>query len=276
MIIQSSGGTSTAIPEAGTDAGDQRRAHFQSDLLDILGDTRYFWMPAKADTTTTTGSSRNASTITYSESLADFDSGIVTLGSGVAVDFNGSDEEGDTNDAANLSFGDGTNDQPFSVLALVYPDVVDTVMTIVAKSDETSGSELREYWFYMDGSGYPSFEIFDESANAIIGREDQTALTAATWTLLAGTYDGSGAVTGINIYKDAALVDDNNAGTTGTYVGMENTATKVQLAFHTGASAAEEFWNGRLALVAVVAKELSADEVWKLKKLVNGFYDLTL
>ena len=79
MIIQSSGGTSTAIPEAGTDAGDQRRAHFQSDLLDILGDTRYFWMPAKADTTTTTGSSRNASTITYSESLADFDSGIVTL-----------------------------------------------------------------------------------------------------------------------------------------------------------------------------------------------------
>ena len=57
---------------------------------------------------------------------------------------------------------------------------------------------------------------------------------------------------------------------------MENTATKVQLAFHTGASAAEEFWNGRLALVAIVAKELSADEVWQLKKLVNGFYDLTL
>ena len=88
--------------------------------------------------------------------------------------------------------------------------------------------------------------------------------------------DGSGAVTGINIYKDAALVDDNNAGTTGTYVGMENTATKVQLEFHTGASAAEEFWNGRLALVAIVAKELSADEEWQLNKLVYGFYDLTL
>ena len=79
--------------------GDQVDRQLVTDLLRVLGDCRLLWLPNLTDTTTSTERSRHAGTITWSESLASFDTRPARLGSGVAVAFNGTDEEGDVPDA---------------------------------------------------------------------------------------------------------------------------------------------------------------------------------
>src|SRR3990167_8361400 len=115
-----------ALP--GTSVGDQKRDEFIHDFLAIVGDCRLLWLPRNTETTTSTTVDRNARTITYDATIAARKS---PLGSGVAVTFDGTDQEGDTPDTANLSFGDGAADLPFSVLALIKPTEAAAVQTIL-------------------------------------------------------------------------------------------------------------------------------------------------
>ena len=179
--------------------------------------------------------------------------------------------------ARELSFGDGVADQPFSIVALATPDAITNEMDLLAKWDETTGSQLREWRaFSTSTNGYPQFEMYDESANAYIGRADQTSLSTNTWALLAFTYDGSGASTGVRIYKDAARVDAADAAS-GTYTAMEDTASVASLAHKLGTGgAAAGFWDGKMGLVALTAKELVQEEVWAIKTLVNSYFGLSL
>ena len=111
-----------------------------------------------------------------------------------------------------------------------------------------------------------------------VGREDQTAITASTLTLLAGTYDGSAANTGINVYVDGAVLDDADD-STGTYVAMENGATVTNIGATLSAASgpvAEEFWAGDMGFIALTAKELSIEDIWAIKALVNSYFDLSL
>ena len=79
--------------------GDQVDRQLVHDLLAVLGDCRLLWLPDLADTTTSTERGRHAGTITWSESLGSWDATRARLGAGVAVAFNGTDEEGDVPDA---------------------------------------------------------------------------------------------------------------------------------------------------------------------------------
>ncbi len=254
--------------------GDQVDLQLVNDLLALLGDCRLLWLPNLTDTTTSTERSRHAATITWSESLAAFDATRTRLGSGAAVDFNGTDEEGDIPDDARYSFGDGAVDQPFSVIALVNPDVVDAAQAFVTKCDDTTASTKREWRLYIDASGNHLFRIADESAGAWIGRQG-SGLNAATWVLLGATYDGSGASTGIRLYEDAAQADtaDSNSG---SYAAVEETASLLRIGFRQGSAAAADLFNGKMGLVAVTAKCLTVHEMWAVKELVNGYFGLSL
>ena len=268
------------IPRAGSPAGDMARDSFYADLLKLFGDTRLLWVPEPTETTTSTDRSRNARTITYNESVVSFDAVPEVLGAGTAVNFNGTDEEADTPDVDALSFGDSVLDSPFSVVVLCNPDAVtDELVHLLSKWDNSDGSsQLREWRVTIDGSGYPTIELYDESANAYIGRQDRTALTVSTWVMLTFTYDGSRSNTGLRVYVDASRLDDANV-TSGTYVAMETLATVVNLATmkDTGATPATsgEF-DGKIALAAVIARQLQPDNIWAVKELLNAFYDLEL
>lgn len=252
----------------------QHTKEFTSKLLAFLDDCRFLWLPNLADTTTSTDESRHAATITWSESLASFDTARTSLGSGTAVPFNGTDEEGDTPDNDRLSFGDGLNDEPFSIVALVnLTDATSSV--ILAKFDLTTGSQVREWILSLNSADGPEFLLYDESLNAQIGRLDTTALTEGSWVLIVATYDGGGSAGGISIYVDAVRVDDTN-NSSGAYTSMENTAQEIQLGFQTGASGVVNFFDGSMALVAVTKKQISPDEVWAIKELCNGYFNLDL
>ncbi len=274
------------IPGPGTPAADQRRADFIASIFAQVGGVNNIvrlWLPKTADASATSFTSEDpgGATLTPREAgstqdIADWDiAGLSTRGSGYAVDLNGTDEDVQLADADDLSFGDGAVDNPLSVVSLVNPDVV-TEQVIFAKWDETTGTLVREYRFEIDANGYPTLELLDESANAIIAREDATALTADTWVLLAGTYDGSGAVTGINILKDASIVDDADGDTTGTYVAMENTAAVARIGSQIGASADDQFFNGEMGFLLVCSVALSQEQVFGIKAAVNSYYALTL
>ena len=249
--------------------GGQVDLQFVHDLLAVLGDCRLLWLPNLTDTTTSTDRSRHGGTVTWSESLAAYDTPRARLGSGVAVAFNGTDEEGDVPDADRYSFGDGLADSPFSVLALVKPDANDALMTIVGK---LSSATAEEWELGLSASGHPQLIMTDESASASLAGRDAVAV-GTDWVLLGGTYDGARAASGVRIYKDAAnrtLTDDSS----GTYTAMENTAALV----HVGAryDTKERFLDGSIALVAVTAKELGASDMWAVKELVNSYFGLSL
>lgn len=254
--------------------GDQVDREFIGGLLDILGDTRLLLVAQKSGTTLT-DRSRSARVLTWSEAVSGFDTPPAERGSGYAVTLNGIDEEGDIPDAPDLSFGDGVSDQPFSVFALAQIKAGASNQQLLSKYDVTTAATKREWRFYVDSLEQPALALYDESAAARIGRKDTAALAADTWFLLAATYDGSGASTGIRLYKDGARVDDTSDDS-GAYTAMENTASLLRLGFQQGAAAGEEFLKGKIALCGLTAKALSQNEVWALKEAVDGYYGLSL
>ena len=251
--------------------GDQVDRDFVHSLLNLLGDVRALWLPGKSGTTLT-DMSRNARVLTWSEEVSAFDTKPAELGSGYAISFNGTDEEGDTPDADDLSIGDGAADQPFSVFALVNATDA-TSSVILSKFDTSVGQE--EWLFELDASDRPRFALYDDSATARIGRLDASSLAQSAWALLVATYDGSKASTGIRLYLDGARVDDTDDNS-GTYTAMENGSEVVAVGYRQAAGVKENYFDGKMALVGMAAKELAHEEAWALKEAVNGYFGLSL
>jgi len=258
--------------------GDFDREAIVSNLLGLFNGnvpnaTRLLWLPKGTDTTTTTDESRNQETFTYDATIA---SRLSSLGGGYAVDFDGTDDEADVADSDLFSFGDGASDDPFSVVALVNPDTISGTDMIVAKYDATSGSTKYEYIFDLT-SGIPTLRLVDQNSSSNwIGRKYGSALTVSTWALMTATYDGTSSASGIRHYKDGIRVDtaDDSAN---TYVAMENSSAPFMIAHVLNSSSAPtNFFDGKMAMIALIGRELSADDNWTLKNLVNSYFDLTL
>jgi len=115
-------------------------------------------------------------------------------------------------DADVFSFGDSTNDSPFSVSAWVNMDDATSFMIANKGIYNTDG----EWSLYIDSSDKFRLILRDESvASCQIGRKYDTVLTSYedTWIHLVATYDGSGGVDaedGINIYLNGVAVDDTD------------------------------------------------------------------
>lgn len=269
------------IPPPGTAEADRLRDQFMAKLLHILGPAVFLFMPEAGETTTTTDRTRHGVTITYSKDVTTFDTPPpLRLGSGRYIDFDGTDEEADLADNDRYSFGDGVNDSPFSIIALINPDDTTPAAqnTIFGKWNLDTDGELREYVCYLSATnGYPTMELYDESANAFIGRQDQTALGSG-FHLVSFTYDAGGANSDISVGVDAIDLDDADV-TSGSYTAMENSNISPAIAHRMSALAtpvAETFFAGGIALIAVTAKELDEHEMWAIKELINSFYDLSL
>ena len=275
--------SSAYVPSVGTPAADQMRDLFLGALHAIVGGAdkmRILWSPKVGDTTGATSEEKDARAITWDATVA---ARLSQQGSGLGQVFDNADDEGDIPYNADFFFGDGTTDEPFSVVSLVQADNVTptAAATILAIWNKDTDGEQRHYRVYLTATnGYPTIEIYDESANAYIGRQDQTALPDTNPHLLVFTYSGSGASAGAAVSVDGAELDDANS-ESGTYVAQEDpgSAEKV-LVGHTLSAAstpvAEEFWDGKMYLVMLVAKELNEDEIWAIKTLCNSFFDLAL
>lgn len=256
----------------GTDAGKARRRAFIREIYEIWGDVRYLYVPTLADGASVTEASRNARTLTVNGTPA-----LTALGSGVLTTFDASNDYITMPDAANLSFGDSANDQPFSGFCLANPTNSAVWRWILSKKDDTTATPLREFGFGIDTNDLLNLELWDESADAIISRRFGTALTFATEQVLGFSYDGSRAASGIRLVRNAIQVDNGNGTTTGTYTAMENSATLPYIGGNIGTGGtADSLFNGQLGVVCIAAKFGTLDDHWATKEAINAFYGLSL
>jgi len=263
------------LPRFRTREGIQEREKFRRTLLGIGGDVPLLWLPKSTDTTTTTTADRNARTLTYDGSIA---SRLGMLGSGPTVSFDGLANYGSVPDAANLSFGDGVTDSPFSIAAWFNQTASAGAKEILNKFDITTGNTKQEWRLVLDASEKLILQLVDDSASAYIGRTYNTALATGTPIFIVATYSGSKAASGIKLYAwdgtAAGQVDDTDY-SNGVYVAMENKAGLCYLGASRGAAALVNYFLGSMGCVMLAAQEWGVDEIWELKVAGNAFFDLS-
>ncbi len=254
----------------------QHRYNFISALHKIVGHERMrlLWLPKGTDTTTTTSADRYARTITYDATIT---ARLSALGLGYAVSFNGTSQYGSTPDVDVLSFGDGLNDQAFSILALI--NITDTAggRYILAKNATTTGATQQEYMLYVGSTDLAVFLLYDDSAGtAYVGRQKATAVTQSTWILLSATYDGTRNPTGCALYENTTRIDGTSLAA-GTYIAMENKTCPVYLGAVVGtAGTAGGFFAGSMAMIALIQGQVQPDDLWGITNLCNWYFNLSL
>ena len=171
-----------------------------------------------------------------------------------SVDFDGTDDYAAIADANDLSFGNGSTDSAFSIMAWVKMDDA-TNFRIAAKSVSTNN---REWLFTTDPNDKFSLTFYDpDAANSILSRYD-TALTSfeGQWIHVCGTYDGSGNNSGLSLYLNGSPVATVEV-TSGSYVAMSNTVADVTI----GRWNVSGYANGKIDEVAIIPSELSAAQI---------------
>lgn len=154
-----------------------------------------------------------------------------------------------------FSFGDGTNDKPFTMIVWTTPDDV-TGFEIISR-DQSGGAE--EWNWLINNSGKQIIELHDDSAGIAINRaEDVASAVNGKAQCFGVSYDGSGganAADGITLYNDEGVVAStatNNA----SYVAMENLAQETRIGRRDS-----NYSQGKIHGVLIFNRQLSAAEI---------------
>lgn len=147
---------------------------------------------------------------------------------GTAVRFNNSVTNQDATVAsnANLSIQNGGSDALFSIGFWIYPS--STAGYLVGKSSNTSGNYE---WEVGLSSGKITFTIYDGGTNTSrIVRNTNTVISLNTWYYVVCTYDGSGTITGTNVYLNSVIDNSVSSGVVGTFTGVSLTSSPLRIA----------------------------------------------
>jgi|APSaa5957512535_1039671.scaffolds.fasta_scaffold10816_3 hypothetical protein len=183
----------------------------------------------------------------------------------------------DAPDSTDFSFGDGTNDTPMSIVWMGKLHSTVTNIIPVGKTDGTTGTGANEYQLYFEQStGKLHFYCWDDSASAHIGRTapsgsiTPSSISEALYHTIVVTKSSGVTAAAIKIYVDGIRVDDTSVGA-GTYVAMENSATKLSAHNRTAAGAIVTYGGHRTAVVSLLGEELNASQVVQMDALLRGY-----
>ena len=172
-----------------------------------------------------------------------------------SADFDGVDDYISVADSDSLSFGDGSSDSAFSLAAWVKLDSLSNIR-IVTKA---TGSN-QEYSFTANSAGNFGCALYDAIYdNRLSFISSGSSVSTGVWTHVTFTYDGSANTSGGAVYINGNLVTTSGS-VTGSYTAMHNTSASFNIGYWNG-STWDQYLNGHLDDVAVIAKELTADEV---------------
>lgn len=218
--------------------------------------------------TTLTDKSVNKQNATLSLSAGSLDQAIT--GKLKALNFNGTGDYWDFEDADDLSFGDGSADSAYSLIACVNPNAVSSGQIIAKLGDET-GNTKREYSLGFNSSKL-YIRNYDDNINKTIGRTYNTALTAdiGSYHTYISTYDASAVSSGLKLYRDSVKIDDTDFATAG-YIAMENKTAKVGNYYLTGTATKTAISSCKYAFVAIVSIELTQGQVTAIDTLLRRY-----
>ena len=188
--------------------------------------------------------------------------------------FDGTANHGSVVDHDNLSFGNGTVDQPFSISCWINPEALTLGSSsgIVSKADEynlyienkSGGDKTNEYSVVL--------QLVDASTNMFQYVFDEHSISKDSWFNIVVTYNGqsSGPSTDINFYINGVrkISNEISNGTTGTYVAMSNTASDMIIGRYDALPGT--YINGALSELAIWNRELTAFEAKALHDVKYG------
>ncbi len=244
------------------DSTTQARRRFLNGVLDVVGrsNVRAFYVPSSDEGLVARDEVIATRTWTHTNTPAQR---ITRQGDGYVVAYNGSTDQMTVPDADDLSFGDGTNDSPFSVVSMFRSTSITTAQTLLIKFAVTLE------WGFQIISSVPRLLIRDESAAVAASRSADTALLSNRWYVVGSSYsDATGGATAANDmlqYVDGKVVAStatNNAG----YVAMENLTHPVLMG-----AASMVGWMGFNLLVAGV---ISPAKMAEINDVASRFYRL--
>jgi len=175
-----------------------------------------------------------------------------------------------------LTFGDGTNDSPFSLSAWVKMDVT-TRFRICAKSRYDNTLQDSEYIFSTDGNSQLLLLVFDASEgfnNSLSGVKSNFSQSSrqGLWTHYTATYDGRGGVDcwqGMNLYINGLAMSTSKRGTSTVYNSMESTASDFTIGITNYAQSTLYYSDGSISDVRVYDRELSASDADDLSNKID-------
>lgn len=243
------------------------RAQFLAGMSTLLGaNQRILYTPNGTDTTSSVESSTVGRTIPWD---GDISSRISRVGNANAQSFNGTSQYGEMPDTDDLSFGNGTADSAFTVLALINISAITTEHTLLAKWR----SGLGEWRTAVDSGGLLRFWLQDESAAASpTARTLANGILTGVWTLCGFTYTAAtgGATAANDMYVYVNGVDrTGNRVNAASYVAMENLTSESYIG--TRNAHLSNFFPGSLILAAVTQKALTAAEHRQVHALCRRF-----
>lgn len=196
----------------------------QLHLADTSGDLTENWIAQwKLNETGASPTLDNAETTSALDATLSVNADTVTasgatVNTGTSLDFGGT-VFATVPDNAALSFGNGSADSPFSIGAWVF--VTDGGSQFIASKFDNSG---REWEFFLNADETLRFRLTDESENAEIFTDTDSALSTGVWHFVVATYSGVGGASandGMTIYVDGSAVATTNGDNGNTYVAME-------------------------------------------------------
>lgn len=170
-----------------------------------------------------------------------------------------------TDENANIHFGNGATEVPFSLGAFIK--MVDATRFRVIWHGATSANN-SEYGLYTDGADFLRISTFDASTGARRDQVSNATLTAFqnTWISVIGTSNGSGTFV---LYVNGAAVASTFS-TSGAYTAMEVLANNVFIGALGGGIIGGDYSNGKITQPFFADKVLSAVECAEFHALKMG------
>ncbi|MFC1710148.1 DUF2341 domain-containing protein [Patescibacteria group bacterium] len=181
-------------------------------------------------------------------------------GSG-ALDFDGTDDYIEQDDRPIVSFGDGSDDQPFSVSSWVNMD--DATSFIVFHKGDKSGTTPHEWYFGTEGNDKIRLRLYDSASGQATMETSDLAITSYEnqWAHIAATYDGSESNSGITLYLNGNEVTSTGS-VSGSYTAMHSTDEPLFIgAFMPDNVTWKLFADGEIDEAKIYNYELTADQV---------------
>jgi hypothetical protein len=159
-------------------------------------------------------------------------------------------------------------------------EVVDNTgnQRVMAKFDQTTGSEVREWSLYLDSSENLIFSVIDESANTISLKTSDAPLSTG-WHFVTVTYDpsaGSGATfaNGLTLYVDGIPIA-GTATNIGSYTAMENLNNILTIGANIKTTGSYgDFFAGDMGFLFITKETLTAIAIWRLYMNSRFYYNL--
>ena len=188
-------------------------------------------------------------------------SGASSFSNTYSIAFDGVDDYIDCGDNDNLSFGDASNDSPFSISAWIKIPSGGAGFYVCSKNRYDSPPSRDEYAFYISaGSEKLIFYLFDLDLNNRRGRTTDVISIFDEWFHVAATYNGVGgssAQNGIKIYVNGVRSDTTDS-TLNTYTAMHNTTEPFRIGAFTVGQISPD---GNADEVAIFNSELSSSDI---------------